>query len=162
MTSSSCPPQYILLSHSNASSSSTTNQINTPPTLSHPIIQYYFRDDPPISLDTSNNAHVLVMDYDPASPDSVYVQSLSSTLAVTSLRITDAPGAANDDDEHKNNNMYVIDTVSRCSDKRNALLRKALDYPLPSESPQLQNNSDTNPEFSKPSSPTTIASPVSK
>lgn len=117
MTSSSCPPQFILLSHSNVSSSTTTSQFNAPPKLSHPVIQYHLRDDPPIALDANDDTHVLVMDYDPASPDSVYVHSLSSQIAVTSLRVTSAPGTANDDDEPKNNNMYVIDTVSRYPDQ---------------------------------------------
>ena len=72
------------MSHSNAAA-------NAAPTLTHPTIQYQFRDDPPLSLPDSQ--HVLVMDYDPAVPDDVRVQSLSHQLAVTAVRVTDAPGA---------------------------------------------------------------------
>ncbi|KAF8516970.1 hypothetical protein BU17DRAFT_92374 [Hysterangium stoloniferum] len=139
------PPQYILLSHSNLSSTT----LNPSTTLSHPVtIQYHFRDDQPLPI-PDNHKHVLVMDYDPASPENVRVQSLSPALAVAGVRVAEAPGA---DDEHPNNSkMYVIETlahqkgdrdtpiedippvVSLTSFKqRNALLRKALEFPLPS------------------------------
>ena len=93
------PPQYVLVSHSNAVA-------NAAPTLTHPTIQYQFRDDPPLSLPDSQ--HVLVMDYDPAAPDDVRVQSLSHQLAVTAVRVTDAPGA----DGAANTQMYVLETAA--------------------------------------------------
>ncbi|KIJ45130.1 hypothetical protein M422DRAFT_207357 [Sphaerobolus stellatus SS14] len=147
------PPQYVLLSHSNLVSSSSATS-NTVSTLVHPSIQYQFRDDPPISVPHHQTKHVLVMDYDPASPQSLHVQSLSPQLAVTSIKVTEAPGTAahSEDDEPKNNKMYVVETVAHQQSEnrgssnddvptaislaafkqRNALLRKALEYPLPS------------------------------
>ncbi|KAF8581376.1 hypothetical protein K439DRAFT_1311218, partial [Ramaria rubella] len=148
----SSPPHYILLSHSNLTSSSSTVATYPPSILTHPTIQYHFRDDPLLNLPDPHHAHVFVMDYDPASQEQVYVQSLSPQLVITSLKITDAPGAGSvgEDDEPKNMKMYVLETVAHPpSDKgtagdapavislanfkqRNALLRRALDYPLPS------------------------------
>ena len=88
--------------------------MGTTPTLTHPTIQYQFRDDPPLSYPNTQHAHVLVMDYDPASSELVQVQSLSPQLAVISLKVSDAPGAGSitEDDEQKNNKMYVIETVA--------------------------------------------------
>jgi len=110
----SSPPYYVLLSHATLSSSSSHATVSTTPTLTHPTIQYQFRDDPPLSFPDAHNAHVLVMDYDPTSPDLVQVQSLSPQLAVTSLKVNDAPGAGSmpEDDEQKNNKMYVLETVA--------------------------------------------------
>jgi hypothetical protein len=99
------PPQYVLLSHSNLSSTTP----NPPTTLAHPVtIQYHFRDDYPLPL-PDNNKHVLIMDYDPASPESVHVQSLSSALTVTAVKVAEAPGA--DEKYPKNSKMYVIETL---------------------------------------------------
>lgn len=55
------------------------------------------------------------MDYDPASPDLIQVQSLSPQLAVTALKVSDAPGAVSmaEPDEPKNNKMYVLETVAQ-------------------------------------------------
>lgn len=124
------PPQFTLLSHSNLASSSSVTAVNPTTSLAHPSIQYHFRDDPPISLPHPQNKHVLIMDYDPRAPQSIRVQSLSSQLAVTSVKITDAPGAGpyGENDEPRNNKMYVIETVAhQIPDERSVIF---LDDPL--------------------------------
>ncbi|KAF8508120.1 hypothetical protein JB92DRAFT_2955041 [Gautieria morchelliformis] len=149
--SESSPPHYVLLAHSHLSSSPSHASVSNTPTLTHPIIRYQFRDDPPLS--PLNNAHVLVMDYDPASPELARVQSLSPQLAITALKVSDAPGVGSmaEDEEPKNTKMYVLETVAHpptekgtAADdlhpvasltgfkQRNSMLRKALEYPLPS------------------------------
>ncbi|KAK2461778.1 hypothetical protein APHAL10511_006241 [Amanita phalloides] len=138
-------PYYILVAHSPLSSSFPAALSNT---LAHPTIQYHYQDDSPLALLPQNpDEHVLVLDYDPHSPTLPTVQSLSKTLAVTGLRIEEAPGAATADP--KNDRMYMIETTeiedyamaTPQSDRnsannilvqfkrRNALLRRALLYP---------------------------------
>ncbi|KAF9535848.1 hypothetical protein CPB83DRAFT_901514 [Crepidotus variabilis] len=144
------PPCYVLLAHS----SSTT----APVTLVHPIIQYHYADDSPLSvLPTQADEHVLVLNHNPTT-DSAVVQSISSSLVVTGLKVEEAPGAAVDDTVNlKNNSMFIIETTSSDhsvhlsnSDRqstlanfrqRNALLHKVLEYPSKTseddDSPQL-------------------------
>ncbi|THH20228.1 hypothetical protein EW146_g1102 [Bondarzewia mesenterica] len=147
MTSPVQPPHYVLISHScqpaNSSAPSTS--------LSHPIIQYHYADDSPLSLlPRSSNEHVLVLDYDSAEAANARTQSIGGSLAVIGVKVTDAPGAssASEEDSAQNNNMYILTTTTLCDDKavdecvdpqaslarfkqRNAVLRQVLDYPEP-------------------------------
>lgn len=99
------PPTYVLLSHSQVSSG--------PATLIHPVIQYQYADDSPLNiLPTHPDEHVLVLNHDPAIPEP-FVQSISNSLVVTSVKVDEAPGAAADDPHNlRNNSMFVIETAS--------------------------------------------------
>lgn len=114
----SSPPYYVLLSHSNLSPSPSHATVSNMPTLAHPTIQYQFRDDPPLALPNSHHTHVIVMDYDPSS-ELVQAQSLSPQLAVTSLKVSDTPGAGSlaEDDGPRNIKMYVLETVAHPPEK---------------------------------------------
>lgn len=100
------PPYYVLLAHSSLS--------NPPNTLAHPAIQYHHADDSPLSLlPTHPDDHVLVLHYDPESPATPTVQSVSKDLVVTGLRIEEAPGAAvADETGTRNNAMFIIETTA--------------------------------------------------
>ncbi|KAF9499834.1 hypothetical protein BDN71DRAFT_1441435 [Pleurotus eryngii] len=145
------PPYYILFSHSSvAATSSAANQSNT---LAHPVIQYQYADDSPLSLlPQSPDEHVLILDYDPSSQLPV-VRSASHEMVVTGLKVAEAPGAAAAAEEGgppRNDRMYIIETTSKEDrpavdpsqgervspqtvlaqfKQRNAVLRRALDYP---------------------------------
>ncbi|KAJ8084212.1 hypothetical protein PM082_002979 [Marasmius tenuissimus] len=134
----SSPPYYILFTQAGASTSSNT--------LGHPTIQYHYADDSPLSLlPQSPDEHVLLLDYDPLSPTQISVASTSESMAVTGLRIQEAPGAAASE-EKRNDRMCIIETTSS-TDKtlrndrhhsaqailaqfkqRNAVLRHALTF----------------------------------
>ncbi|KAG6842510.1 hypothetical protein C0991_000036 [Blastosporella zonata] len=103
------PPYYILLSHS---SIFAPNSGAPSSTLGHPTIQYHYANDSPLALWPQHaNEHVLVLDY--ASDKPPAVQSLSKNLAVTSLNVEDAPGAAAaSESDSKNDRMYIIETMS--------------------------------------------------
>jgi len=64
------------------------------------------------------------MDYDPAAHHSGHIQSLSAQLAVTSIKVTDAPGVGShgEGDEPKNNKMYVIETVAHQPSDRGSVI----------------------------------------
>ncbi|CDO72317.1 hypothetical protein BN946_scf184977.g14 [Trametes cinnabarina] len=110
------PPYYVLIAHSQSLSNPAA-----PPstTLSHPVIEYHYADDPPNSLLPQQlGEHVLVLDYDPASPGPPTVKSLSSDLAVSAVKVVDAPGAAVAGERAlRNNNMYVITTTGKPAEK---------------------------------------------
>ncbi|KAM6498270.1 hypothetical protein JOM56_006218 [Amanita muscaria] len=153
------PPYYILFAHAPLSSANPGALSNT---LRHPTVQYHYQDDPLLSLLPQHpDEHVLVLDYDPDSAAIPTVQSLSKTLVVTGLRIDEAPGAAAaDEGDVKNDKMYTIETTEiedpvistpqndknsahNALDKfkrRNALLRRALQYPNDSESSEFEHS----------------------
>ncbi|KAH9857846.1 hypothetical protein C2E23DRAFT_801775 [Lenzites betulinus] len=141
------PPFYLLVSHSQSLSNAAVPASSS---LSHPVIEYHYADDPPNSLLPQLGEHVLVLDYDPARPASPTVKSLSANLAISAVKVADAPGAAVSDEPTRtsNNSMYVIETIARPIDiapeddeqhsvheilarykHRNATLRRILDYP---------------------------------
>ncbi|KAJ7293290.1 hypothetical protein C8J57DRAFT_1268647 [Mycena rebaudengoi] len=113
--------------------------------LTHPNIQYHYADDNPLALLPHNNEHVLLLDL----TDPPTVQSISPDIAVTALKIEEAPGAAAEGDPTRNDRMYIIETTlkDRSMDsstmgerkpphivlaqfkQRNAVLRRALLYP---------------------------------
>ncbi|EPQ60853.1 hypothetical protein GLOTRDRAFT_124597 [Gloeophyllum trabeum ATCC 11539] len=145
---STSPPYYVLVSRSTLR---TDDHAPAGSILSHPVIQYQYVDDSPLSLlPESEDEHVLVLDWDPAAAPPTG-RSLSKGLSVTGVKITDAPGAGiADEEDRKNDKMYILDAVmapearsqddsqeeekdamvalSRFKDM-NAVLRRALDYP---------------------------------
>ncbi|KAJ8495884.1 hypothetical protein ONZ51_g1493 [Trametes cubensis] len=162
------PPYYVLIAHSQ----SLSNPAQPPSTsLSHPVIEYHYADDAPDTLlARSPGEHVLVLDYDPARPGSPTVKSLSPDLAVSAVKVVDAPGAAvAGEPALSNNNMYVITTTTRPTEnpldddeppsvheilaqykQRNAILRSILDYPnappIPPEPSPPSATSATSPQ----------------
>ncbi|KIM48032.1 hypothetical protein M413DRAFT_439733 [Hebeloma cylindrosporum] len=93
------PPYYILLANDGAS-------------LGHPVIQYHYADDSPLSLlPTHPDEHILVLNYDPSTQPTV--QSISQNLSVTGLKLEEAPGAAaSDESGTRNNTMFIIETTT--------------------------------------------------
>lgn len=113
------PPYYILFSHSSVAA--TTLAANQSNTLAHPVIQYQYADDSPLSLlPQSPDEHVLILDYDPSSQLPV-VRSASHEMVVTGLKVSEAPGAAAAAEEGgppRNDRMYIIETTlkeDRCA-----------------------------------------------
>jgi len=100
------PPFYVLVAHSNAPDGALSN------TLGHPVIQYHYADDSPLSLLPSHpDEHVLVLNYDHNIQPTV--QSLSKNLSVMGLRLEEAPGAAaSDESRSTNSTMFIIETTS--------------------------------------------------
>jgi hypothetical protein len=101
-------PLYILCEHSATHSGPPSNA------LAHPVIQYHYADDSPLALWPQHpNEHVLVLDHDPTNPSQPKVQCMSKDLAVVSLRIEEAPGAAAaDGDGPRSDRMYIIQTTA--------------------------------------------------
>ncbi|KAI0361710.1 hypothetical protein OH77DRAFT_456000 [Trametes cingulata] len=111
------PPYYVLVSHSQSLSNPAAPASTS---LSHPVIEYHYADDPPNSLLPQHpGEHILVLDYDPARPGSPSVKSLSPDLAISAVKVTDAPGAAvaGEPPLRTNNSMYLIETTTRPIEK---------------------------------------------
>lgn len=106
----SSPPFYILFSHSSISNTSTV--------LGHPAIQYHYADDSPLALLPEADEHVLLLDYN--SESLPIVKTLSKDIAVTGLKLEDAPGAAVADEceVKRNDKMHIIETVAVVSEDR--------------------------------------------
>ncbi|KAH9946690.1 hypothetical protein B0H21DRAFT_822605 [Amylocystis lapponica] len=141
------PPYYILISHNALLSS----PVPASTSLSHPIIEYHYADDSPHSLlPQFPGEHVLVLDCHSPNRPLLTVQSLSTELAATGVKVSDAPGAGVADDEpNRNDKMYILETTTLPEEKveeddyqtphdilarfkqRNMVLRRALDYPEP-------------------------------
>ena len=104
-------PYYIFVSNSSLLS---TTQAAPSSLLLHPSIQYHYQDDPSLDLlPRSEDEHVLVLDYDPTGLTQPSAKSISNNIAVTSLKVADAPGAAvsgSDELPNKHDKMYVIHT----------------------------------------------------
>ncbi|TFK94284.1 hypothetical protein K466DRAFT_657816 [Polyporus arcularius HHB13444] len=143
------PPYYVLIAHSQ---SLNNPSVPASTSLSHPVIEYHYADDPANSLlPQYPGEHVLVLDFDPARPASPTVKSLSADLVVSAVKVADAPGAAvAGEPALRNNSMYVIETMTKPVDnptvaveddeqnvhavlarfkQRNVALRRILDYP---------------------------------
>ena len=107
-TTESGPPFYILLQHATGGAQTTSTSASN---FVHPVIEYHFADDPPSALlPTSDTEAIVIIDYDgPDQPPTV--RSLHSDLAVTGVKITDAPGAAAAN-PRRNDKMYVLETVT--------------------------------------------------
>lgn len=110
--SSSLPPYYVLVSQPPvlAEQSAPTASYTT---FSHPTVEYHYADDLPHALlPRSPGEHVLVLDYDPYGASCPVAQSLSTDLAVTGVKVTEAPGAATvEDDGLRNKQIYVLETT---------------------------------------------------
>jgi len=107
---SDSPPFYVLLAHSSLSNTSSAGLSNT---LGHPVIQYHYADDSPLSLlPTHPDEHVLVLNYDIGTGTKPTVQSISPSLSVMGLKMEEAPGAAvADESGTRNDTMYIIETT---------------------------------------------------
>lgn len=105
------PPWYLLFSHSSVCISNPGALSNT---LGHPVIQYHYADDSPLSLlPHTPEEHVLVLDYDPTTAAPPTVKSMSKHLAVSGLKVQEAPGAAAaQESDPKNDRMYIIETIA--------------------------------------------------
>ena len=55
---------------------------------------------------------MLVLDYDPRGGSPPVAQSLSTNLAVIGVKVTEAPGAATDEEGPRNDKMYVLETTT--------------------------------------------------
>ncbi|OBZ79214.1 hypothetical protein A0H81_00717 [Grifola frondosa] len=111
MTSTAEPPYFILIAHNQSTNISATPASTS---LSHPTIQYHYADDDPRALlPQFPGEHVLVLDYDSAKSPSPTLKSLSADLAVTGLKVCDAPGAGVVEEEcARNDKMYVLETTT--------------------------------------------------
>ncbi|KAI0068478.1 hypothetical protein BV25DRAFT_1818895 [Artomyces pyxidatus] len=136
------PPYYILVSHSGQQPVAGVLSKS----LSHPIIQYHYADDSPLTLlPRSPEEQVLVLDYDPSGAVVPRAQSLTVTAAVSGVRVADAPGAgASEDDRNSSTKMFILDTTgseergaAETTDsqvvltrfkQRNSVLRQVLEY----------------------------------
>lgn len=122
MTSTTEPPFYILVSHSSILNNTPTPSTSSA-TLGHPIIQYQYTDDSPLSLvPQAPDEHVLVLDYDPVNGLSGVpnIKSISRNLAVTGVKVSEAPGATAAHDElriTRNDKMYILETCTTMEDK---------------------------------------------
>ncbi|KAF8973739.1 hypothetical protein BDZ97DRAFT_1776561 [Flammula alnicola] len=110
MSAQSNPPFYVLLAQSPLSNLPVGALSNN---LVHPIIQYHYADDSPLSLLPNHpDEHVLVLNYDRSSTQPT-VQSISESLSVTGLKLEEAPGAAIADEAGtRNDTMFIIETTS--------------------------------------------------
>jgi len=140
------PPCYVLISES---ALSNVNYSTDQASLVHPVVHYRYADDPPL-CPPEGGSSLLVMDFDPLSPSSLAVSSLSPHLAVDNVAVLDAPGAGSagytTGSSSSNNNLYIIRTLALSSEKhpheeptsllaalelfsqRNAELRKNFEY----------------------------------
>ncbi|PCH33573.1 hypothetical protein WOLCODRAFT_93757 [Wolfiporia cocos MD-104 SS10] len=139
------PPYYILVSHDSPPSIPSAAPSTS---LSHPTIEYHYADDSPHSLlPRYPGEQIIVLDYDPTKGPTPTIKSLSKDLAVTGLRIADAPGAGVTAEDPRNNKMYILEAMTLPEEtrdeedhqsphtilarfrQRNAILRSALEYP---------------------------------
>ncbi|KAF8844091.1 hypothetical protein BDN67DRAFT_963592 [Paxillus ammoniavirescens] len=143
---SSEPPYYIIVAHTSLQNS------QSPGALAHADIEYRYADDSPLSLLPRHpDEHVLVLNHDPANPTRPTVESTSSQLALSGMKVLPAPGAGADEDANRNDNMYVLEVASTSDDhtsmetsqaylhnpqaivtrfkQRNAALHRILEYP---------------------------------
>jgi hypothetical protein len=106
-------PYYVLVSPSSQTQSSAATG-STTPVLNHPVLQYHYANDSPLSLlPRSPNEHVFVVDYDPLTPQCARAQSISGSSAVTGIKVTEAPGAGSAEGSAGwCNSMFVLETTT--------------------------------------------------
>lgn len=141
-------PHYVLVSSSSRAQPTAVGAAAAAaaPILSHPILQYHYANDRPLSLlPESAGEQVLLLDYDPLKPASTRVQSISGNAAITGIRVTDAPGAGSaEEDVCLSNKMFVLETTTFDSrvpaddddprtvlaqfKQNNAIIQQVLDY----------------------------------
>lgn len=109
-------PHYILISSSSRAQPTPVGAAAAAavPTLNHPILQYHYANDRPLSLlPESAGEQVLLLDYDPLKPVSTRVQSISGNAAITGIRVTEAPGAGTAEEEASvSSKMFVLETTT--------------------------------------------------
>ena len=106
-------PHYVLVSSSSGvQPTSATGSVT--PVLSHPVLQYHYANDSPLSpLPRFPDEQVLVLDYDPLNPSYTRAQSISGSSAVTGIKVTDAPGAGSaEGDDGWSKSMFVLGTTT--------------------------------------------------
>lgn len=111
------PPFYLLLAQSQLPVQPASAPV--PTTLCHPVIQYHFADDPVHAILPASDAEtVIILDFNPAAQTPV-AQSLRKTLAVSSVKVMEAPGAAvaAKDEPKRNNKMYIVETVATADEE---------------------------------------------
>jgi hypothetical protein len=110
------PPQFILVQHSPSSPSAGSASATA---LSHPKIEYLYADDSPaVVLPRFPGEHVIVLDCDP-STSTPRAQSISPAIAVSNVKVTDAPGTTPADElEGGDGKMYVIETMGIVEDDK--------------------------------------------
>lgn len=110
-TTTDSPPYYVLVSQSSLAGGNGPSAT----TLGHPCIQYHYTDDSPLALlPQSSDEHVLILDHY-ASDRVPIMKSISRDLAVTGIKVSEAPGANAAHDELKiqrNDKMYILETCS--------------------------------------------------
>ena len=105
-------PYYALVSTSSQAQSTAPTGSATP-VLNHPVLQYHYANDSPLSLlPRTPNEQVLVLDYNPLTPQFTRVQSISGGAAVTGIKVTEAPGAGSEGDAGWCNSMFVLETTT--------------------------------------------------
>lgn len=129
------PPFYILLSQHTASSLPSLGAQTLPPPpskLTHPTIQYHYADDPPLALvPSAEHPRIVILDIPDGSPGQPVAspsstetimpspapsaRSLSSALAITSVKVAQAPGAAIKHAlaEGRDPTIYILESVSQ-------------------------------------------------
>ncbi|KAG1773145.1 hypothetical protein EDD22DRAFT_767439 [Suillus occidentalis] len=108
------PPYYLLVSHSSLQHSSGLSSNS----LAHASVEYRYADDSPLMLLSRHpDEHVLVLNHDPAKGNIPTVQSTSSHMAVTGIKVSVAPGASVNEDHSTNDNMYVLEVASTSDDQ---------------------------------------------
>ncbi|KAG8992668.1 hypothetical protein FRB94_011398 [Tulasnella sp. JGI-2019a] len=173
------PPRYVLLS----SGSGGSNALTRGSPFAHlASIHYQYADDQPLQLLPPGSDIVLVMDIEDAPVGSrsnvPNVRSLSSDVVVTSVKVSEVPGANLSpsltplEDLADNPNMYVIDLAARGQGtirpsneaevvdhtfisrfkEKNDYLRRILDYgETAPRQPSSPLTADPNANFSTPS-----------
>ena len=102
-------PYYALVS--TAQSTAPSGPIT--PVLNHPVLQYHYANDSPLSLlPRTPDEQVLVLDYNPLTPQFTRVQSISGSAAVTGIKVTEAPGAGSEGDAGWCKSMFVLETTT--------------------------------------------------
>jgi hypothetical protein len=106
-------PYYVLVSTSSQAQSTVPTGSATP-VLNHPVLQYHYANDSPLSLlPRSPNEQILVLDYDPLTPQLTRAQSISGSSAVTGIKVTEAPGAGPaEGDAGWCKSMFVLETTT--------------------------------------------------
>ena len=120
------PPSYVLLQPSHPSTS-------VPTTFVHPAIEYHFADDPATALlPSSEHESVIVIDY-PGADAIPTVQSLYPGIAVSGVKVVDAPGVptgSQGGSRAQNDKMYIIGIVSGLDggNKEQCVIPNSLQY----------------------------------
>ncbi|KLO07572.1 hypothetical protein SCHPADRAFT_836480 [Schizopora paradoxa] len=157
-------PYFIMLSQSTMPLAGENPSTSS---LVHPVIQYHFADDNPHDiLPRYDGESVIILDYERGRVPPL-VESASKNIAVTGIKVTDAPPSSvpSDGETRRNDNMFIIETISDDVNKahvsdaassslndprhilaqfreRNAVLKQVLDHPSLREPEERLRNGD--------------------